>query len=771
MVRVRLLYVGLPVVGLITAGLFFLLVRHYALREPERWFVPGEWGHEAGRRGQAPAALAAGPAPPRAGPAARGGFLTRVLGVDAEWGRRNQLTEALPFSHNLGNVFPPALAREHPEFFPLADGQRLQPPPGGAWFWNPDLGRVDVALHAAEAARRHFAVHPAAPSFALGVNDALIWGESPEMLALIRPGAWFRERPDYSNLVFTFMNRAAAELARTHPQKYLGALAYYWAENAPDFPLHPQVIPFLTADRAQGYDREFRAGEFQLQERWGKAAGVLPAGGGAAAAPASGIRRRLGLYDYLYGHGYLIPRIHTQLLAENLRQARRAGFTDYYAEMNPNWGLDGPMPWLTAQLLQDPEQPARTLLDEYYRRYFERSAAPMRAFFERAEELWMQQPGPPYWLKHYRNESQAVIFPLGACGGLRAHLDAAARLAETEKVRQRVGLVSAAFGVTERFVAFHEARDRLARRALAPPTDAPALAADLKAYLGHRGEFIRYTTELRRERPLAVAAFGWDDYLKNDPVAAALLAWHAAEAQRPAGAGAARPQPPAVETLTPFAPDQNPLRGNDSSATALWAAIRATGASGIPAAGPALAPGSRAAMPGRELLRDPGMAAELKPARKIAGMDYGIALPADWFSQVEPSQFHRAELIGPATARVLRISGSKDTTVSQWDPLGGAGLHRARFAVRGRVSTGTAVSLVFAWLDEKGRHVGFKGLRLPDGDWPGWVTLQQAGTPPAGAVWVGIGLRVQNQVPGDWIEAREFSLQHFPTANSPKTRE
>jgi hypothetical protein len=98
-------------------------------------------------------------------------------------------------------------------------------------------------------------------------------------------------------------------------------------------------------------------------------------------------------------------------------------------------------------------------------------------------------------------------------------------------------------------------------------------------------------------------------------------------------------------------------------------------------------------------------------------------------------------------------------------------LHRARFAVCGRVSTGTAVSLVFAWLDEKGRHVGFKGLRLPDGDWPGWVTLQQAGTPPAGAVWVGIGLRVQNQVPGDWIEAREFSLQHFPTANSPKTRE
>jgi len=40
------------------------------------------------------------------------------------------------------------------------------------------------------------------------------------------------------------------------------------------------------------------------------------------------------------------------------REARAAGFTDYYAEVYPNWGLDGPQPWLVAQLLQDPAQDA-----------------------------------------------------------------------------------------------------------------------------------------------------------------------------------------------------------------------------------------------------------------------------------------------------------------------------------------------------------------------------------------------------------------------------
>ena len=144
--------------------------------------------------------------------------------------------------------------------------------------------------------------------------------------------------------------------------------------------------------------------------------------------------------------------------------------------------------------------------------------------------------------------------------------------------------------------------------------------------------------------------------------------------------------------------------------------------------------------------------------RTIAGLEYAVAQAADWFSQAEPRSFTGRNV--RSGRAILRISGSKDTTVSQWDPVGGTGLHCARIAVRGRVSPGTAVSLVFAWLDEKGRHVGFKAMRLPDGEWPEWVALQQAGTPPAGAVWVGMGLRVQNQVRGDWIEAREFSLKH-----------
>ena len=418
----------------ITGGWWFWMQRDQASHQ-ERWFAPGPLGHERGRAAPPPRSAA---------------FLTRSIGglgspAASAWGRSNGLTPALSFSENLASVFPPSLFAKQPEYFPMVNGKRERPA-DNSQYWNPDLSRPDVALHAARVARAAFVAEPDRVSFSLGVNDGLLYGESPELLAAVAPLRWFRDRPDYSNLTFRFMNRAAEELSRSHPDKFLGALAYYWEENTPDFPVHPQVLPFLTADRSQGYDRAFWREEFSLQERWAKAG-----------------PRRLGLYDYSNGYGFVVPRLHTRLIAENLRHARSARFTDYYCEGTPNWGTDGPMIWLIAQLLSDPNQNTGALLNEYYERYFQEAAAPMRRFFERCEEQWMRQSGYSYWLKHYRNESQADLFPSAVCAELRQLLDQAGRLARQSKVQARVALVSDAFGVTERFVLLNEVRTRLSR--------------------------------------------------------------------------------------------------------------------------------------------------------------------------------------------------------------------------------------------------------------------------------------------------------------------
>lgn len=667
-----------------------------------RAWVPGKLGLELG------------PEKPEA--VAPGAFLTRAFSgfrtpEERAWGERNGLTPALGFSHNLTTVFPPELYDTNPEFFPLVAGQRIKPRKG-SYFWNPDLAREDVALHAARAAARHFEQRPDDVSFALGINDALIWGESTALVVQTTPVTWFRERPDYTGVTYRFMNRVAAELEKTHPQKYVGALAYYWTENAPAFPLHPQVIPFLTADRAQGYDGGFWTEELELQRRWRAAAEAT-----TAAAP-----RRLGIYDYVYGSGFLVPRIHSQLLAAHLKHARETGFTDYYAEVYPNWGLDPVMPWLLARLVRDPSASAPALLDEFFRGYFGEAAAPMRRFYERCEEIWMGQPGPSYWLKHFRNESQIALFPPEVCRELRGYIEAARQLAWSVRVQARVRLASDAFGVTERYARFGVARERLLRLTLQGSGADAAIAAALEEYLAARAGFRGYTEALVAREPLALhAPVRFEDFLQTDPTAAALLAL-----------SDLRALPPAVR--------------DDPSVAPLAIALTAEA-------------GKRT-----EILRNPGMTGPLQPPRTIATLTYGMSMPVEWRSSVEPAQFHRGVLQDGPEGRVVRLEGTKDTTISQWVPLGGPGLHRAEIRVRGKVQPATAVKLVFAWLNGEHRHVGFNVVRLPEGEWPEWVTLKSAALPPADAAWVGLGLRVQNQVAGDWVEATGFSLTVEPAA-------
>lgn len=662
------------------------------------WAMPGRLGVVAGA--EAP-------------PPSRRAYLTRAMvslrsEEEKEWADRNRLTLAMDFSHNLQHIFVPSLYDEHPEFFPLVDGRRLRPE-DGSHYWNPDLGRTDVAAFAAKSAEAYFAEDPAATSYSIGINDGYQFGESAETLRAIGPVRWFRDRPNFSGLVFGFADRVAADLRATHPDKFLGALAYYWCEEVPPFPVDPQVAPFLTADRAQGYDPIFRRDELILQERWGRAG-----------------PKRLGLYDYLYGSGYLVPRIFPHLLAENLRHARRVGFTDYFAEVDPNWGLDGPMPWLTAQLLQDPERSPEVLLDEYYTRYFRGAAMPMRRFFERCERQWMDQPGPAYWLKYYRDESQAGLYPPAVRRELRRWLDEAAEaVAHDSMAAARVALVSEAFGASERFVAMKEAGDALERTSLARSVAWRETAASLARYVRARDDFGYYTRRLRTNHPLAIAPFREEDYLTHDPTPMAVGSlYRAALAQGEIST--------AHEAVLALARPQLEL---------WWRAAR-DDADGLAI----------------EITRDGSLSGPIQPAHCVARLDYGLPAPAAWHSRAEPTQFLRAQW-SDSPPRTLHLTGSRDSQIYQWAAYSGGGLSEAQLMLRGHFSSSSSASLVLSWLNGDRQPCGTKTIRLPEGDWPEWRTLSVVGPIPAGAAWVGVGLRVRNQAKGDWVEVREIHLR------------
>jgi len=477
-----------------------------------RWFRPGSVGEVVPSLvGWLPAPMDRVVAP---------AFISRDFGnlgaLGEDWERRNGLHGWLPHGHAMVNVFPRELFDRHPEWFPaLQEGGSLtscRPRSDDDHNWQPNFALPAVADHAAGVADEYFDRNPGETGFSLSENDSIRFDQSEATARARGPLRWFRGRPDYSDVVFGFMNRVADKVALKHPDKLLGAYAYYWCEDTPSFPVRPNVLPWLTADRSGYFDPDFEREDHALIERWCHS--------GA---------RVVGIYDYLEGVPYLVPRQTMRLTAGSIQFAYGAGVRAYAAEGAANWGLDGPKLWVAAQLLWDPGQSVDALLDEYYSRYWKEAAPAMRRFDELCESTWMAQPRPAMWIKYYGDVSQVGLFSEAVRAELRADLDEAGKLAKGSEVRKRLESVSAAFAVTESFAGFCKARDALADAAVEPAGSVNWVPVDgvLNSYGHARTVFLGAYDD---DGPLR--GVGRNDlkvYLRNDPTQVALARWTTGE--------------------------------------------------------------------------------------------------------------------------------------------------------------------------------------------------------------------------------------------------
>ena len=417
-----------------------------------RWYWAGEHGFEW-----------AGPAPEkfpeirwRHAPA----FAMRWLQpMDAAYARRNRLVKGFRFGHALAGIFSPEVFEAHPEAFAEIRGRRRTPKGSGKYDPQPDFTEERTVEVAAEAALAHFRRNPESRTFSLSINDNVLFDDSAATREAVSPLAYFRGRPDYTGLVFRFMNAVARKVFEEGgawrnsegEKRYLTALAYYWTEAAPDFPVHPRVMPVLTSDRAQWHDPAYRAEDKALIERWS----------------ASGAER-IGTWDYYFGAPYPYPRQFNEWVVASIRHLHACGVDVFFTQLPAIWAFDGAKPWLAARLLWAPESDAEALLREYYREFFGPAGPAMRRFYEAAEAWRNAHARTAEWIKFYKDEAGIALFPRSRLRVLRGHLEAAeAAVADgAERFRGRVGLVSEAFGFTEAYAAFHRARRAMVDAAL-----------------------------------------------------------------------------------------------------------------------------------------------------------------------------------------------------------------------------------------------------------------------------------------------------------------
>ena len=632
---------------------------------------------------------------------------------EMSWAEHNGLRVRLEFSHALNSLFPASLEKAHPDWMPLRQGERYRPVSMMDSEWQPNIGLPAVAEFAGRAAQAAFSSDAARISFSLGINDTVRFDESEVTQSLVEPLHYFRGMPDYSPLVFTFMNRAASTL--TTSDRYLGCLAYFWCENPPPFPVHPAVLPYVTSDRSQYFDRTYRAEDFALMSRWG----------------ASGVRA-FGLWEYAYGRGFVIPRVPHRALVESIREGWARGARGYLAEMEPNWGFDAFKAWMVTQLLWNPDRSYDELADDFFPGYYGAAARPMRQFFERSEAVWMNQSGSPRWLKYYQQQDQSVLFPKEVCAELGNLLAEAAGSIPGKSVESvRVNQTIQAFAVTIAYVDFDGARKALADIAPGNLPDGHRLSGLIGDFVRLRQKFLTLAKNAGDGTHPAMGAWRWDAFVRDDPVPR--LLWLA---------GVRDPREPGDIVVRV---------GNAGEETKRWRRlagfIRARkfrGSANLVANSAFLKTTGKSFDPGFLYPRFGPIPSQWQ-MRAIATESGSVAVVDD---------FAKAE------RKALRIEGARNTQVFQWRAVEPDCVYSAFARMRGHSGPGNDAALFLTFVDSNGKLLGQTEMQsLPKGTTVDWREGVVSDEPPAGARWVGIGLGATGQESGDWLEATDVELK------------
>lgn len=378
-----------------------------------------------------------------------------------DWAQRNRLqgnyNRPIEFHHNMYSLFSVAqFGTSHPEFYPNG-----RPPAAGVTAgWQPcfsEPGTVDAAVY---RIIQFFQNNPDRTSYSLGVNDSRGFCEANPSHPAYPNAINSLGLADLSELYYDWVNQVVSQVAAVYPDKWFGLIAYQNVNDPPSFPLHPQVVPFLTKDRMSWLDPAVQAAELARLQQW------------------ESVTAQLGWYDYTYGSVYAVPRIYPHLAADLLRQSQDYGTVAHYMEMYPS-AIDGPKAWLSAKLLWDPAQDEDDLLEEWYERAVGSSAAPeLAAFYDLWETIWTTRMPSTGWFELGKSKT-FLPFSSGSylnavteadIATARSRMEAVVALAGTSEQQTRAEKLMSAFELVEASVL------SFPREVQPPATAAAALA-------------------------------------------------------------------------------------------------------------------------------------------------------------------------------------------------------------------------------------------------------------------------------------------------------
>ena len=272
------------------------------------------------------------------------------------------------FVHTFAELVPPSRHyAEHPEYFPLVDGRRLD------GYTQLCCTNEDVIRIITDEIRKRMREHPEATVFSVSQNDTGNYCQCPKCQALAE------QEGTQAAPVLYLVNRVAEAVEKEFPDKAIDTLAYTWTRKPPKtMRPRPNVIvrlcsieccfshPLATCDSAE--NKAFRDDIIG----WGK------------------VCDRLWVWDYTTSFAnYFVPFPNRRVLRPNIRFFADNHVTgifeeDTYTTLGGEFNsLDG---YLQAKFLWDPDYDENQAMDEFLEGVYGKAARPIRRYIDLLED-------------------------------------------------------------------------------------------------------------------------------------------------------------------------------------------------------------------------------------------------------------------------------------------------------------------------------------------------------------------------------------------------
>jgi len=324
-----------------------------------------------------------------------------------------------PFVHSFDLLIPPDLYKEHPEYFPMIDGKRVN------GYVQRCLSNPDVVKLAIARVRQWIKEHPEASIISVSQNDTGKWCRCEQCKALDD-----QEGSPAASLI-KFVNTIAENIEADYPNIRIDTLAYQYTRKPPKTlrPRRNVITRLCSIECCFAHPLESCSSEENRRFRddiiaWQPVAPLLY------------------VWDYTPNFAnYQQPFPNWDALQPNVQFFVQHGVKGLFEQGNYSSGGNGEMgplrAYVLAKLLWDPKTDVQNHITEFLEAYYGQAAAHIRAYLDCVER--QVRDGKTH--AHIFDSPKAAYLNDSFIASANEILDQAQQAAEDDKIRFRVQVV------------------------------------------------------------------------------------------------------------------------------------------------------------------------------------------------------------------------------------------------------------------------------------------------------------------------------------------